>query len=515
MIQYALAVISTSVLGVYVIFLFVRLRDAQKESERIKSRGRTLSFGSSCMMRDPFPPVSKVLPPVINILLFFDACPSEESIVKGIMSLLKFKRLNSKVSFDNNEKVWHLESTEMDVKNHLSTVFADTEEEVVNVAHKLSLTEHLNYGEMPSWKFIRIINRGNGSSGILFRIHHVVGDGISLVRIMEKIFTDAKGKPFVMTLPQLSNTPKLGNLALFSFSLQVIYCFFKSLSLGLSPFDSNVPFNSTKKSSLTMAPSPQLVLFPTLKLDYLKEIKEKLAAVQKTNYTINDLLLSLMTGCIKRYCEHMKSKDISSRTTPSSPAGAQWHIRALLPLALPREQDAESLHETGLRNKWVFLSVPLPIAETDSRSRLVKSALVMKNLKNSPMAYVQHWVQNNIAANLPLFLRRQTLQDVFSRHSLVFSNVPGPQEPAYLDGKKLKGLQVLFPNLLSQCCIFSYNGGIFTNLVLDPDVVKEAHTLPGFFMEELMELSNILGVSVAEGDMLAPLSAGGFLRLPS
>ncbi len=41
-------------------------------------------------------------------------------------------------------------------------------------------------------------------------------------------------------------------------------------------------------------------------------------------------------------------------------------------------------------------------------------------------------------------------QDLFSRHSIVFSNLPGPAEEMYLCGEKLLGMQAVFPNLLAQ-----------------------------------------------------------------
>lgn len=59
-------------------------------------------------------------------------------------------------------------------------------------------------------------------------------------------------------------------------------------------------------------------------------------------------------------------------------------------------------------------------------------------------------IQNNILPLAPDFLRKQLAQDIFSRHSMVFSNVPGPAEPMYLCGEKLLGMQALFPNLIAQ-----------------------------------------------------------------
>lgn len=48
---------------------------------------------------------------------------------------------------------------------------------------------------------------------------------------------------------------------------------------------------------------------------------------------------------------------------------------------------------------------------------------------------------------------RRTLavaQQLFSRHTLVFSNVPGPAQPVSIGGKRVLGIYSAFPNLITQ-----------------------------------------------------------------
>ena len=50
----------------------------------------------------------------------------------------------------------------------------------------------------------------------------------------------------------------------------------------------------------------------------------------------------------------------------------------------------------------------------------------------------------------PDFLVKKTAHDVFSRHTMVFSNLPGPTEDLVFCGETVTGMQIIFPNLIPQ-----------------------------------------------------------------
>ena len=63
-------------------------------------------------------------------------------------------------------------------------------------------------------------------------------------------------------------------------------------------------------------------------------------------------------------------------------------------------------------------------------------------IKKSPIAFVQLWIQSNLLPLLPKFLQQNTALDLFKRHSMVFSNVPGPDKATFFAGEKIVGMQV-------------------------------------------------------------------------
>ena len=108
----------------------------------------------------------------------------------------------------------------------------------------------------------------------------------------------------------------------------------------------------------------------------------------------------------------------------------------------------------------------------------------MSQLKTAPTAGVQLWLQRVIPLILPQFLQQKTAFDIFTRHSMVFSNVPGPGQDIYLCGEKVVGMQILFPNLVPQCLLISYSDSIFFNMSLDDENLPAAAfaELPGYYL---------------------------------
>ncbi len=110
-------------------------------------------------------------------------------------------------------------------------------------------------------------------------------------------------------------------------------------------------------------------------------------------------------------------------------------------------------------------------------------------------------MQNHIVSRLPQFLQRQIPFDIFSRHSIVFSNVPGPGDKISLCGEPILGMYIMFPNLIPQVILISYAGGIFFDLCADPADVDEK-ALARAFIEETLAVAEDYGITATEEDLL-------------
>jgi hypothetical protein len=83
--------------------------------------------------------------------------------------------------------------------------------------------------------------------------------------------------------------------------------------------------------------------------------------------------------------------------------------------------------------------------------------------------------------------------------NLVVTNVPGPQFPLYLMGRKLEGLfpmVPLAPNQALGIAIMSYNGTINFGLVGDFDLMADLDDLAGDLHAALVELADAAGIEL-------------------
>ncbi len=121
------------------------------------------------------------------------------------------------------------------------------------------------------------------------------------------------------------------------------------------------------------------------------------------------------------------------------------------------------------------------------------------------------WLQRLLPRILPKFLQQKTAHDIFSRHTMVFSNVPGPSRDIFVCGERVLGIQTLFPNLVPQSLLISYADSVFFNMSLDEeDLPGPAFTdLPALFLAELRELAEAFGVDASDGAVLSAVSPGG------
>jgi len=480
-------------------------------------KGRRMSFNSECLM-GTFPAEAKVCAPIVNILLYFEKAPDPIELVALFKSrLLPLDRWRQGLrkaggSYSFVELPEDRVNADTLAKKHVTSTSVTSEAELMLLVDKIVLEEHIETDGVPLWRIHIITNTGTGVCGVLFRIHHVIGDGIALVNSMSKLFSDASGSVLDLGIAERMSggtSPRTTRAAtkpallqrLFSgtsFIFELIGSLFQVLALPASKFDTNTAFLAPpNRAKMSMTPRRKTVVFPTMRLGFIKSLKDSAGA------TVNDVLLSATSGAIRRYCE--KLQDNSMRDAANPP-----QARALVPVAFPRPKEKLADPAEAMQNYWAFASIGMPIAEPSELGRLRKTQRITQAIKSSPIVGVQMWVQSNLLPLLPSFLVRQTALDLFARHTVVFSNLPGPADTVFMCGKKLLGLQVVFPNILPQVLLISYGGDVFFNMSVDDECVKP-EMLKQCYLEEMRALAAALGVECSDSVMLSRVSPGGVL----
>ncbi len=317
----------------------------------------------------------------------------------------------------------------------------------------------------PLWQIHVVEDYGEGTA-IIIRLHHCIGDGIALVRLLFTLTDEEPEAPPVVrkkgkataggaqNLPAallnqgreaLVNPEKLAELVQSGASAVNVLA-----RLIQRPADPKTTFKGrvtiTKKAAWS-APIP---------LDDVKRVGKAVGA------TVNDVLLAVATGAMRRYLigrgDHLEGED----------------VHAVLPVNLRPE---EELGKLGNRFGLVF--VALPVGIDDPLERLATVRRRMNRLKRSPEAGVVFSVLQLLGIAKPELLALGV--DFFgSKATLVMTNVPGPRKHLFFAGRKLRNMMFWVPqsaHLGLGVSIFSYAGEVRMGVAVDAALVPDPDTL--------------------------------------
>jgi diacylglycerol O-acyltransferase / wax synthase len=190
--------------------------------------------------------------------------------------------------------------------------------------------------------------------------------------------------------------------------------------------------------------------------------------------TVNDVVLSVAAGALRRYLERRGDK---------VPA----YLVALVPVSIRRPDE-----KGELGNRISTIMVRLPLSEPDPRKRLEQLRDETRRLKESDNARAASllieatgWAPPTINRLLSRGMARPLV------FNLVVSNVPGPQQPLYLLGRRIKEIYPFVPlspqNHALSIGMISYDGRIYFGLAGDRDVVPDLDDLAAALREALRE----------------------------
>jgi WS/DGAT/MGAT family acyltransferase len=210
------------------------------------------------------------------------------------------------------------------------------------------------------------------------------------------------------------------------------------------------------------------VAFVDTELELLKSVRGGSGA------TVNDVILCVAAGGLRRLFER--------RGEP-----VPEHLVALVPMSIRRpDEDLE------LGNRLATLLVRLPIGEGDPAARLERIHAETTMLKRSEQATAASLIIEATGWTPPTINR--VLAGAISRplaFNLVVSNVPGPQVPFYLLGRRLEAIYPFVPlspqhHALS-IGILSYDGRVFFGLTGDRDLLDDIDELAADLRSALAE----------------------------
>jgi WS/DGAT/MGAT family acyltransferase len=204
-------------------------------------------------------------------------------------------------------------------------------------------------------------------------------------------------------------------------------------------------------------------------LNTFKQIKNTLGG------TVNDVVLAAVAGGLGRYLRR-RGDDVEG-----------MELRAMIPVSVRAD-----IERGALGNRVSAMYASLPVGVRDPEQRLAQITRSMDGVKESGQA-VGAQVLTQLSGFAPPTIMAQAarLQARQRMFNLVVTNVPGPQFPLYMLGRRLEALFPMVPlaeNTALGIAIMSYDGQLNFGLVSDLDALADVEDLAADLAAAIEEL---------------------------
>jgi diacylglycerol O-acyltransferase / wax synthase len=344
----------------------------------------------------------------------------------------------------------------------------------------------------PLWSF-HLVERYQGGSAMIVRIHHCYADGIALVQVLLSLAdTVIGGANAIAPEPEdkVSNGGGLVDTALHN-GLHLLSRGTGLLEKGLHYALHPVEASRVARDALGVA--YEMAHLGTMADDPPTRLKRPLSGIRRVSWaapllleevktighvlgcTINDVLIATLAGAMGRYLEARGD---------SIPG---LNIRAAVPVNL---RSTEVDDEGKLGNCFGLVFVDLPIGIRHPLERLYTVHAGMQSIKASVQATTTFGLLTAIGY-LPAPVESPAIALFSAKASLVASNLPGPKEPLMLAGAAISQILFWVPqagSIGTGVSMLSYSGRVQFGVIADREMIPDPRELIGYVGAEFERL---------------------------
>lgn len=352
----------------------------------------------------------------------------------------------------------------------------------------------------PLWEATLIEGMPDGATGLLMKVHHALVDGMAALG-MAALVLDPTEEPLEIPPPEQEWTPRKYELRRhFTGLASRQFALGRGLmadgiwrALDPDPRRAAADMRRATEVALELARArPQAPMTPLNRPispnRRFASAYTDLATIKRAGRlaagTVNDTVLAVVAGMLGRY--------LAAAGPEAAPADARRPV-ALVPVSV---RDAGQSGELGNRISTVF--VDLPVQERDLLARIRAISAQTSQLKESAavragalMVGASGWAPPLVSG---LLARAMGAVRAFN---LVVSNIPGPQQPLYLSGVRMREAYPIVPlNPVNQGLavgIISYDGQMCFGLLADRDLNPPLSTAAAGLTAALGELNAAAG----------------------
>jgi WS/DGAT/MGAT family acyltransferase len=343
----------------------------------------------------------------------------------------------------------------------------------------------------PLWKLILLQGRADGNTAVVWKIHHAMIDGLSgvdLTMVLHDVTPDAEPPappatpwqprplPDPISLLQDAVRDRLTEAAQ-SFT-DSAFGLLRPTDMGERARQLSGAVNTALPSLLQPAPSTPFnaplsrerrFAWHAMPFADIRAIRSALGG------TVNDVVLAILSGALGRYLRaHGQKTD-----------GVE--LRAMCPVSMRRADE-----RGALGNLVSIMIAPLFVGVADPVDRLAAERAAMERLKSQDQAgglYSLQQLLNGIPAAWQAFAGAFTVpQTLFNT---VSTNVPGPQIPLYLGGRRLLNwipLGICSTSVGLFVAILSYDRRLTFGLTFDPALIADGWEIADCLRDSFAEL---------------------------
>jgi WS/DGAT/MGAT family acyltransferase len=430
---------------------------------------------------------------VASVSIFDGEAPSHSEFRDHIASRLhlvpRFRQKLRFIPFGQGRPVW-VDDPHLNMEYHVRQTALPapgSEEQLRNLAARI-FSQQLDRSK-PLWELWLVEGLDGDRFAIVGKSHHALVDGVSGVDITTVLFDleQERDNPPAMP-PKWAPRPEPTDLQLLADALheratspREIVRGVRAALRGPRQVLRGVGATSKMMSAGMSAPSTpfNVEIGPHRRLAFVRTDLGLLKAVKNEHGgTVNDVVLAVVTGAIGNYL----------RARGHDTEGLE--MRAMVPVSVRAEEE-----RGALGNRISAMMAPLPIWCEDPVERLHLITETMGDLKGSGQA-VGAEILTKIVDFAPTTIASQAarLQPAQRFFNLVVTNVPGPQFPLYVLGRKMESIFPLVPLARRQALcvgIMSYNGQVNFGLVGDYDGMADLDSFGLDFEGAISELTGV------------------------
>jgi WS/DGAT/MGAT family acyltransferase len=443
---------------------------------------------------------------VAGVMLFEGSPPPYEDLLAAIERRLglvpRYRQRLAFVPFNQGRPKW-VDDPHLNIRYHVRSTALPapgSEQQLKELAGRV-FAQQLDR-DKPLWEMWLVDGLEGDRFAVLSKTHHALVDGISGVDIMS-VLLDTSPEPAAppdtgerwLPRPLPSRAQLLGEALVERATVpaeivRTVRAVLRGPRLvAESVRDAAVGVGAMAWAGLNPAPSSpynkpigphRRFTWVRMNLADIKAIKSELGG------TVNDVVLATVAGGLGKHL----------RRRGQNTDGIE--LKAMVPVSVRAD-----VERGALGNRVAAIMAPLPVWCQDPVARLDIVREELKGLKSGGQA-VGAQVLTNLSGFAPATVMDQASR-VMARQrffNVVVTNVPGPQMPLYLAGKRMIDTFPMVPLAKNQAlgiALLSYDGRINFGLVGDWDLMWDLDDFADDVRESLAELAVDAGVELTAG----------------